>query len=400
MGFQTGLSGLNSAAKQLDVIGSNVANSNTVGFKQSQVQFADVYSGSLAGGGARVAAAGQQFSQGNISTTSNVLDLAINGNGFFRMSNNGAISYTRNGQFHLDKGGVIVNSAGMQLTGYLADASGAIAPGAPAPLTLSSKENPPAATQKVGLLLNLDSRVAVHPALPAFNPADSTTYDYTTAVGIFDSLGNMHTLQTYFVKSAVNTWDVHATSTDVPSPTVTSLGQIKFDTNGNLSAPLPASFARTYTVGTGAAAINFNVDFTGTLQYGSNFGVNKVDQDGYASGRLAGFNVGSDGKIVGRYTNGQTAVLGQVALANFGNPGGLAVQGGNQWTESADSGPPLVGTANSGGLGVLQSSSVEDSNVDMTAELVSMITAQRFYQANAQTIKTQDQVLQTLLNMR
>lgn len=399
MGFQTGLSGLNSAAKQLDVIGSNVANTNTVGFKQSQVQFADVYSGSLAGGGAKVAAAGQQFSQGNISTTSNVLDLAINGNGFFRMSNQGAISYTRNGQFHLDKGGAIVNSAGMQLTGYLADANGAIAPGAPAPLTLSSKENPPAATQKVGLLLNLDSRVAVHPALPAFNSADPTTYDYTTAVGVFDSLGNMHTLQTYFVKSATNTWNVHATSSDAP-PTVTSVGQVTFDTNGNLSAPLPASFARTYTVGSGAANISFNLDLTGTLQYGSNFGVNKVAQDGYASGRLAGLNVGSDGKIVGRYTNGQTLTLGQVALANFGNPGGLAVQGGNQWTESSDSGPPLVGTANSGGLGVLQSSSVEDSNVDMTAELVSMITAQRFYQANAQTIKTQDQVLQTLLNLR
>ncbi|MES2534885.1 MAG: flagellar hook protein FlgE [Pseudomonadota bacterium] len=399
MGFQTGLSGLNSAAKQLDVIGSNVANTNTVGFKQSQVQFADVFAGSLAGGGSKVAAAGQQFSQGNISTTSNVLDLAISGNGFFRMSNNGAVSYTRNGQFNLDKDGMIVNSAGMQLTGYLADATGAIAPGAPVPLSVSGLENPPAATQNVAVLLNLDSRAAVHPALPAFSAADSTTYDYTTAVGVYDSLGNVHTMQTYFVKSAANTWDVYATSNDVV-PAVTSMGQLTFDTNGNLTAPVPASFNSTYTVGTGAANININVNFTGTLQYGSSFGVNKLGQDGYASGRLAGFNVETDGKIVGRYTNGQTAVLGQVALTNFGNPGGLAVQGGNQWTETAESGTAVVGAPNTGGLGVLQSSAVEDSNVDMTAELVSMITAQRFYQANAQSIKTQDQVLQSLLNMR
>jgi flagellar hook protein FlgE len=399
MGFQTGLSGLNSAAAQLDVIGSNVANTNTVGFKQSQVQFADVFAGSIAGGGAKVAAAGQQFAQGNISTTSNVLDLAISGNGFFRMSNNGAISYTRNGQFNLDKNGMIVNSAGMQLTGYATDATGAIAPGAPVPLKISSMENPPGATKNVGLLLNLDSRMAAHPAVPAFNAANSATYDYTTAVGVYDSLGNMHTMQTYFVKSAANTWDVYATSNDA-TPTVSSLGQITFDTNGNLATPVPASFTNTYVVGSGAANISFKVDFTGTLQYGSNFGVNKVGQDGYASGRLAGFNVESDGKILARYTNGQTAVLGQVALANFGNPGGLAVQGGNQWTETAESGPAVVGTANTGGLGVLQSSAVEDSNVDMTAELVSMITAQRFYQANAQSIKTQDQVLQSLLNMR
>jgi len=399
MGFQTGLSGLNSAAKQLDVIGSNVANTNTVGFKQSQVQFADVYAGSVAGGGAKVAAAGQLFSQGNISTTGNVLDLAINGNGFFRMTNNGAISYSRNGQCNFDKDGLIVNSAGMQLTGYRADANGAIAPGAPMPLSISSMENPPSATTNVSLLLNLDSRAAVHPAVPAFDANDSSTYDFTTAVGVFDSLGNAHTMQAYFVKSAANTWNVHATSNDV-TPTVSSLGQVTFDTNGNLTSPTPASFAANYTVGTGAANLSFKLDLTGTRQYGSSFGVNKLGQDGYASGRLAGFNVEADGKILARYTNGQNAILGQVALANFGNPGGLAALGGNQWTETGESGAAVVGAPNTGGLGVLQSSAVEDSNVDMTAELVNMITAQRFYQANAQTIKTQDQVLQSLLNLR
>lgn len=404
MGFQQGLSGLNAASKNLDVIGNNVANANTVGFKQSQAQFADVYANSLAGAGAsqigigvKVAQVAQQFTQGNVTASNNPLDVAINGGGFFRMSNNGTVSYARNGQFQLDKAGYIVNATGSHLTGYGVSASGVLASGAPTDLNINTADLTPKITTKVSALLNLDSGSAV-PAT-AFNMADPTTYNSSTAVSVYDSLGNAHTLQTFYVKTGANAWDVHA-STD--GGAASSVGTLNFKADGSIdtvTTPLP--FAVPVTVSTGAISpFTVNVDYTGTSQYGSSFSVNALKQDGYTSGRLSGFSISADGTIVGRYTNGQSATLGQVVLANFTNPNGLQSLGNNLWTETAASGPALVGTPDSGSLGVLQSSAVEDSNVDLTAELVNMITAQRNYQANAQTIKTQDQVMQTLVNLR
>lgn len=479
MSFQQGLSGLNAASKNLEVIGNNVANANTVGFKQSQAQFADVFASSMSGAGTsqvgigtQVAAVAQQYTQGNISSSNNPLDIAINGNGFFRMSNNGAVTYTRNGQFHLDKGGYIVNSSGLRLTGYVADANGVISPGAPVDVKISSADKPPSATTKAGLLLNLDSRSVVRVPAVTFDAADPTTYDHTTSAGVYDSLGNPHTLQTFYVKTGPNTWDVFAandgmeitklaateaaalpgaTPTTIanaaiaavpgltaaqqtavtaavtaaataasllPSATpttianaavaavpATTIGKLVFNASGTLDTALSSALPLTVSLplfpATGATKpLTVVVDFTGTSQFGSNFGVNAMTQDGYASGRLTGFSAGEDGIITGRYTNGQTTKLGQIVLGNFANPNGLASLGNNQWAETATSGLALVSTAGSGGLGVLQSSATEDSNVDITAELVNMITAQRLYQANAQTIKTQDQVLQTLVNLR
>jgi flagellar hook protein FlgE len=404
MGFQQGLSGLNAASKNLDVIGNNVANANTVGFKQSQAQFADVYANSLAGAGAsqigigvKVAQVAQQFTQGNVTASNNPLDVAINGGGFFRMSNNGTVSYARNGQFQLDKAGYIVNATGSHLTGYGVSASGVLASGAPTDLNINTADLTPKITTKVSALLNLDSGSAI-PVTTPFNMADPTTYNNSTAVSVYDSLGNAHTVQTFYVKTGANAWDVYAANDGAPT-TPANIGSLAFASDGSLIAGAPLTVP--LVVSTGATTpFPVSIDYTGTSQYGSSFSVNALKQDGYTSGRLSGFSISANGTIVGRYTNGQSATLGQVVLANFTNPNGLQSLGNHLWTESAASGPALVGTPDSGSLGVLQSSAVEDSNVDLTAELVNMITAQRNYQANAQTIKTQDQVMQTLVNLR
>ncbi len=424
MSFQQGLSGLNAASKQLEVIGNNVANANTVGFKQSRAEFADVFANSLTGGGGtqigigtNLSTVAQQFTQGNVTSTNNSLDIAINGGGFFRMTNNGAVTYSRNGQFKMDKDGFIVDAASKRLTGYAADAAGTLQKGAPVDLKINTSDLQPKATAKIVGLVNLDSRKAT-PAVTPFDPTDPTTYNDSTAVTVFDSLGNSHTLQTFFVKDpSPNVWQVYTTAdgistTTLPTPTAT----LTFPASGTglnptsspaspttvTFAPLnpPTPPATVPTVPTGAAAVSLTIDYSGSTQFGSNFSINSLSQDGYTSGRLAGFNTGADGTIVGRYSNGQSRALGQVVLASFANPNGLQSLGGNAWSESSTSGAPLVGVPSSGTLGVLQSSAVEDSNTDLTAELVNLITAQRYYQANAQTIKTQDQVLQTLVNLR
>ena len=425
MSFQQGLSGLNAASKQLEVIGNNVANANTVGFKQSRAEFADVFANSLSGGdgtqvgiGTNLATVAQQFTQGNITSTSNSLDIAINGGGFFRMSNNGAVTYSRNGQFKMDKDGYIVDAASKRLTGYATDSAGTLQKGAPVDLKINTSDLQPQATAKIVGLVNLDSRKAT-PTTTPFNPTDPTTYNDSTAVTVFDSLGNSHTLQSYFVKDATlaNVWHVYSSAdgistTVLPAPTAT----LTFPATGTglnptsvpaspttvtfspLNPPIPP--ATIPTIPTGAAAVSLTMDYSGSTQFGSNFSINSLTQDGFTSGSLSGFNTGADGMITGRYSNGQSRALGQVVLASFSNPNGLQSLGGNAWSESSTSGAPLVGAPKTGTLGVLQSSATEDSNTDLTAELVNMITAQRYYQANAQTIKTQDQVLQTLVNLR
>ena len=401
MSFQQGLSGLNAAAKNLDAIGNNVANSNTVGFKQSQAQFADVYANSLNGGGGsqvgigvKVSQVAQQFTQGNITATNNALDIAINGGGFFRMDTNGEITYQRNGQFQLDRLGFIVNPNGAKLTGYTANAAGVLSTGAPAPLSISTADLVPQQTTGVNAVINLDSRLT--PPAGAFDMNDPLTFNNSSAVSVFDSLGNSHTLQTFYVKTAANNWNVHASLDGNPSFLA---GALTFDATGALTGGSPITIPP-QALTTGANPLGFPIDMTGTTQFGSTFSVNTLNQDGYTSGRLGGFNIGADGVILGRYTNGQSAVLGQLVLANFSNPNGLQQLGNNMWAESSTSGAALVGSPSTGSLGVLQSSAVEDSNVDLTAELVNMITAQRVYQANAQTIKAQDAVLQTLVNLR
>lgn len=630
MSFQQGLSGLNSSAKQLDVIGNNVANSGTVGFKQSQAQFADMYAASLAGGGAaqvgtgsKVAAVVQQFTQGNITNTSNSMDMAISGQGFFRLiDQGGSVMYSRNGQFQVDKDGYVVNNQGHKLSGYLPDATGAIIPGQPLPILLNAADLAPRQTASVAIGANLDSRAAT-PVNPTFNPIDPTSYNSSTSLTVYDSLGASHVGSLYFqrqviapttapgiiaagattatlastagmavgntitlpgaggagpsttspaiiaagattatVASAVGlavgdnitlpgagaagpattdtlgtaigattvtvgsaaglavgdnitiagnpgavtitgiagnvltfapattaitapgaavtstkalvatitgiagnvlTFGTATTTATLANATITStkaltttitgivgnvvtfapatttatlagatiasnagsanwntyfaidgvlvpvagtaLTTLTFNTLGQLASTTPASvplgtMASAAFTPTGAAAQTVTFSFSQVSQYGGNFGVNSLTQDGYSSGRLSGFNTSSDGTIQGRYSNGQSRAMGQILLANFTSPQGLQPMGNNEWVESAASGGPLIGTPGSSSLGVLQSSAVEESNTDLTAELVNMITAQRVYQANAQTIKAQDQVLQTLVNLR
>ena len=507
MSFQQGLSGLNSSSKALDVIGNNVANANTVGFKSAETHFADVYANSLSGGGASqvgigssVAGIQQQFSQGNVTTTNNPLDISINGGGFFRMDQNGSISYTRNGQFHLDNAGYIVNDQQLRVMGYPADPTGSISASSPVDLQLSTSQIQPRATSDMlaGNItgeLNLDSRQGVPTAwgpsaaansaasivaaaataaaaLPGataatvnaaalaavagatttgaavaggttagnssaataaalvaaaatggsaaaaataattlaanyataataaatFNPANPLTYNYSTALSVYDTLGVAHPLTMYFSRTAAGPWNVNATL-DGANPQ--SLGTLSFNTSGTLTTAMPVTLP-SWTLTTGAVPLwsPGKIDFSGTTQYGSGSSVNSLTQGGYTTGSLTGLNVGSDGVVQGRYSNGQTRNLGQVVLATFANPNGLKSLGNNQWSLSPDSGPELVSAPGTGGRGVLQSASIEESNVDLTAELVRMITQQRNYQANAQTIKTQDQVMQTLVNLR
>lgn len=421
MGFQQGLSGLSAASKSLEAIGNNVANSSTVGFKSSQAEFADVYANSISGAGGgsaqvgigvEVAQVAQSFSQGNISSSNNPLDLAINGGGFFRMDTNGSIAFSRNGQFSLDKDGFMVNANGAKLTGYVANANGVISKGAPADLNMSTSNLAPKQTTTVNAVLNLDSsKPPIDQTISPFKINDPASYTNATSVSVYDSLGVSHVLQTFYVRTGPvaplkgnGTWDVYAAADDKP-PT-TKIATLSFKPDGSIDpvATVPAAGApavASVTVTSGAATpFDVKVDYTGTTQYGSPFSVNNLKQDGYTSGLLSGFNFGEDGVITGRYTNGQSTVLGQVVLASFNDVNGLRPLGNNLWANSAASGPALVSTPNSGSLGVLKSSATEDSNVDLTAQLVNMITAQRNYQANAQTIKTEDQVMQTLVNLR
>lgn len=408
MSLQQALSGLNASNRELDAIGNNVSNARTVGFKQAELKFGDVFAASVAGTGnggigigTQVGDVAQLFTQGNLTVSSNPLDMAINGDGFFRVSDGGQTLYTRNGQFQLDKNSYIVNSNGNRLTGYPVGPNGQITTSAPVDLQVSAADLPPTVTTETNIGLNLDSRKPVIAA--AFNPNDSTTYTSSTSLSTYDSLGNAHTLTTYFAKSAAGTWNVYgaldgSTSAVSPSP----LGTLHFDSSGAIdttTTTLPFTVNGTLTNGA-VSPFTFSLDLTGSTQFGTNFSVNNLTQDGYTSGRLNGFSVSNDGTVLARYSNGQTRPQGQIVLASFINPQGLAPLGNNNFAETADSGPPLVGAPNTGNLGVIQAGAVEESNVDLTAELVKMITAQRVYQANAQTIKTQDQVLQTLVNIR
>lgn len=424
MGFQQGLSGINAAATNLDVIANNIANASVVGFKASQAQFADVFASALdqsgageIGIGVQVKAVAQHFFQGSITVTNNPLDVAINGTGFFRMSDNGVISYTRNGQFHLDSSGYIVDSDNRRLTGYAVDSSGKVLATSPVELQVPMGDIAPSPTANFTVGLNLDARAEVLP--PAgFDMNNPDTYTASTSGTIYDSLGNSHVLTLYFVKSAPNRWEIFAAvdgaATGAGLPIGVTIGgsasqTLDFNSDGSLvsgafpvtiSVDLNAIATALGKVNGATSPLDFSLNLAGATQFGTGFSVNTLSQDGYTSGRLSGFRISSDGVILGHYSNGQNKALGQVVLASFNNQQGLKPLGRNQWEETSESGLPILGVPLSGTMGTLQSGAVEESNVDLTAELVNMITAQRVYQANAQSIKTQDAVLQTLLNLR
>ncbi len=418
MGFQQGLSGLNAASKNLEVIGNNVANANTIGAKESRAEFGDMYASAISntsiGIGVNLQAVTQQFTQGNITTTDSPLDLAINGNGFFEVQNPaGQTLYTRNGQFQANKDGFITTDTGLKLVGYPASKDGTIQPGAAVPLQLPTGGVEPDPTSKITVEMNLDARKAS--TLPATTPqidfTDAKTYNDATSVTVFDAKGQDVALTYYFQKSADDTWNVYATANGTsvktdgsgnPLPVTT----IEFPSNGGTpTAPLgTVAFDVPSTTnaagGTTLPITGVALDLTGATQYGSGFGVTSMVQDGYAAGQLVSVAIEKSGIVTATYSNGQSKPAGQLELATFRNPQGLSPLGGNLWARSYASGDPTVGTPGSGNIGALQAGALEESNTDLTNELVNMITAQRIYQANSQTIKTQDQVLQTLVNLR
>lgn len=407
MGFGQGVSGLNAAASNLDVIGNNIANANTVGFKQSTAQFADVYAGSKIGLGTRVNAVVQSFTNGNIASSGRNLDVAIsNGNGFFRLTNtDGSVFYSRNGQMQRLDDGRLVNATGLQVTGYPA---GTTAGGvAPQPITISNAQMPPKATQTVTAQFQLDSRSTVPGTAFASAPAalpTSDMFNYSTAISVYDSLGNKQQVTAYFAKSGAaptvaggTDWNMYLT--DASGNTLAGMPvTMSFDSNGVMQSTTPATPTLTLPAANGAAALTANLNLNGSTQFGSDNDPKTIVQDGYASGALLGFSVQEDGTILGSYSNEKTLSLGQIAMATFGNVEGLKPEGDNVWSATGASGQELLGTAG-GAMGTLKSNAVEESNVDLSGQLVNLIVAQRNYQANAQTIKAQDTVLQTLVNI-
>jgi flagellar hook protein FlgE len=414
MSFSQGISGLSAAAANLDTIGNNISNSGTVGFKSAGVTFQDVYAGSSIGLGTSVGGIVQNFGQGSVQTSSRPLDLAItDGDGFFRLTSpSGEVVYSRNGQFTADKNGFIVNAAGMQLTGHAPSANGGVSGGAPTPLQLPSGAMVPNPTSQIVSQFNIDARSSV-PGTTPFDPTDSRTYNYSNSVTVFDSLGNPHELASFFVKTGSNAWDVYATADGLRVPALpvapaaqATVGSLVFDSNGNIDPTAPAPASATMNIaglsfGNGSSPMNIAINLSGTTQFGATNVVNKLTQDGYTSGTLTSFAVNDDGTITGKYSNEQTKLLGQVVLTSFANPNGLQSMGNNAWSETAASGQPLTGDPGAGTKqGALKAGAVESSNVDLTVELVNLIVAQRSYQANTQTLKTQDQVMQALINMR
>jgi len=409
MSFGIALSGLNAAQTDLNVTANNIANSSTTGFKQSRSEFAELFavspqgvSRNQYGNGVKVAAVAQQFSQGNTNTTNNSLDLAISGQGFFVLKDGGANAYTRAGAFEVDDAGYVVNSQNQRLQVYPTSTTGNFNTSTLTDLRLVTSESAPSATSEVESVFNLPSSAKL-PTSPTFDPADPNSYTNATSMTIYDSLGAAHTASLYFTKTATaNTWtanmyvDGNALGT-AQTLTYSATGALTTPANGRITMP---AYDAAAGLSTGAAPINLTFDFAQSTQYGDAFGVNSVTQDGFTTGRLIGIDVDSTGVVQARFTNGRSNSLGQVAIANFANPQGLQQLGNTNWAETHASGQALQGQAGGSGFGLIQSGALEASNVDITAQLVNMITAQRNFQANAQMIQTADQVTQTIINIR
>lgn len=405
MPFAIALSGLNAASSDLGVTANNISNVNTNGFKMSRAQFSEVFAvgtqsvgSSASGSGVRLASVAQQFTQGNIDFTDNALDLAIGGEGFFVLNDDGARLYSRAGAFSVDRDGYVVNPQGHRLQAYPFAGNGLFNTGTPADLQLSTGASPPQATSSAAFGLNLPAD-APAPANPVFDATDPSSFNHTTSVTVYDSLGAAHTATVYFAKdAAVNTWNTHVQidGTAVGTPT-----QITFGNDGSLQTPAGGLISLPgFTPGNGAADITMGIDFGSATQFGNAFGVNSLSQDGFTTGRLTGISVDEEGIVFARFTNGQSSSLGKLALANFVNPQGLQQLGDTTWGESFSSGDALLGEAGTASFGNVQSGALEASNVDLTAQLVQMITAQRNFQANAQMISTADAITQTVINIR
>lgn len=407
MGFNVSLSGINAANTDLSVTANNVANVNTTGFKQSRAEFADLFastsyglSKNQTGSGVRVSNVAQQFIQGHNEQTGRSLDMAISGEGFFTMNMNGSRVYSRAGNFQTDSAGYVVNPQGARLQVFAPNADGTnFDAGRLVDLQLLTTDSPPKQTSEVKVGFTLPAN-AKQPTVATFDPADSNSYNHSSGgITVYDSLGVSHIQVSYFVKGAnPNEWTVRNYVDGQPAGAPTP---VTFDNSGKLTAPANGKVSLgTFTPTTGAGVLNMTLDVSGSTQYGEKFVLRNTQQDGYAAGKLNEVTVSESGVVYARYSNGDDKPLGQVALTTFNNTQGLESKGNNLWVETFESGTPRTGMPDTSNLGKIQAGSLEASTVDLTEQLVNMITAQRNFQANAQMITTQDQITQTVINIR
>ncbi len=404
MAFQQGLSGINSASRNLDVIGHNVANASTVGMKASRAEFAELYASSIgssggtnAGIGVTVAKVTQLFTQGNVTVTGNDLDVAINGSGFYELTlPNGGMAYSRAGMFKLNNEGEIVNNQGSNLMGYPTDEFGTRLSFTTQPLSLPTGGPIPArSTSGITAEFNLDARAPIFNSVTPATPLST----YGTSVIAYDPQGLEIPVGLAFQKTGNNQWNVY-TSVNGSDPATSTPFTINFLADGTLDPattipPLTLTSPNDPTV-----TFPVTMSFGNATQFGIDYAVTNLTQDGYRPGELTSLKIDESGVITASYSNGQTRAAGQIALVNFRNVQGLQPTGSGNWEANYATGEPVHGAPGEGKFGNLRSGALEDSNIDITGELVAMMTAQRAYQANAQTIKTQDQVFSTLLNLR
>ncbi|ADE15415.1 flagellar basal body FlaE domain protein [Nitrosococcus halophilus Nc 4] len=425
MSFNTSLSGLNAASSDLDVVSNNIANANTTGFKRSRAEFADIFAVSsfgspktAVGSGVLLNRAAQQFDQGNLDFTQNILDLAVSGRGFFALSpnlTNNELVYSRAGAFSINKDGYVVNGAGQFLRTYPVNQDGTVTASSlesSQPVRLPTSAGTPQATSQVSIGANLPADAAsLDPA--NFDPLDADTFTASTSTTVFDSLGNSHISTLYFVKdtNSPNQWAVYnaldGALVNVSGGTAGAggiqYGTLNFDSSGGLMGTTPSPLVTDPIVlGNGANDMTLTLNFpsTNTTQVASPFNVTALDQDGFTSGRLTGLDISETGVIRANFSNGQNLALGKVALAQFPNEQGLRQLGNNSWAGTIDSGAAIAGEAGNGSFGLIQGGALESSNVDLTAELVHLITAQRNFQANARAIETASTLTDSILNIR
>ena len=407
MGILTSLfsavSGLNTYGNAMSVIGNNIANVGTVGFKSSSTSFADLVSASL-GGGSTTGQVGlgvflndvqTSFTQGSLSNTGNTLDLAIDGNGFFQLADNaGTVSYSRAGQFKVNNLGQIVDPSGRFLQGYQATTTGVVL-GTVGNITLSTATIAPQATGTATVEANLNAASTVPTA--AFDVTDATTYNFSNGITVYDTLGSQHQLRMYYVKDvAANTWNLHS---QIDGGATTAQTDLVFNSSGVLTG----GGAQTFTLpiaGGAATPLTVAMDFSAITQFGSASNLTNQTQDGFTSGSFQSLSIDSEGRVVAQFTNGQTRTLAQVVLSRFTNPDGLTRSGENGFAETVDSGAPLAGAPTNNGLGRLISQTIEQSNVDLGKDFVDMIITQRAFQANSRAITTSDEMLQELVNLK
>ncbi|WP_348687439.1 lateral flagellar hook protein FlgEL [Aeromonas bestiarum] len=401
MSFSIGLSGLRAVNQELSVISNNVANASTAGFKSSRAEFAAIYGGGQAGG-VEMNNVSQNFDRnGDVTRTGRGLDLAISGSGFFVLKDsNGQTSYTRAGMFQRDPNNYLTTASGTRLQGYTTNDAGELQSGVVGDIQVKAGSLPAKPSDKLEFVANLKADASIitppPPPAPAFDPNKSETFSYSQSSKVYDSLGTEHTVTQYFVKTGANAWDVHYTFNGAVVPPVGA--KMNFDLNGKLdiaASTIPASLA---LAPAGASPIALQLDMSRVSQYASDFNATRNQSNGYAAGDLTGVKVDADGGVYATFTNGQSLLQGQVVMANFTNPNGLMQTNNTTWQQSFSSGQPVLGAPGTGTMGSLTAGAYESSNVDLTGELVSLMTSQRNYQANAKTISSADKMTQVLFN--